>query len=339
MLMVIVDTKKPVITLRQGQARDGNVAVEWDIRDDNLNPDSLRVDYRLVGAPSWDMLPVDRRAFGSHEWRAGNGPYEVRFKVFDLANNFAEQTITVGAGAKPGPGTGTGTGTNTPTPDNAIWVPKRDFLLNYHLEETGPSGVPKIEIWQCSPALDWQKVDTREMEKAKSPLPIKAPNEGRYGFTLIPISGVDLAMPRPVRGDPPQVWVEVDETAPTVRILRVEAGRGADSGDVTIYWDASDNKQLIANPISIYYSDKASGGEWTAIGTQLPNSRSYVWPKDKKKPYQCFIKVEATDMAGNIGRDIAKEAVKVDLTIPRVKIDDVKPAITLTPMAPMGTPP
>ena len=122
-------------------------------------------------------------------------------------------------------------------------------------------------------------MDTRPIEKAKPPLTIKTPGEGRYGFTLIPISGVDLAMPRPVRGDAPQVWVEVDETAPVVRILRVEAGRGADSGDVTIYWDASDNKQLTANPISIYYSDKPSGGEWKPIATQLPNTHSYIWGK------------------------------------------------------------
>ncbi len=345
MIMVVVDTKKPIITLKQAQAREGSVSVEWDIRDENLDANSLRADYRPVGGQNWIPLPVDRRAFGSYEWNAGMGQYEVRFQVSDLAKNAAEQAITLGASVKPGMGTvpstppGMGTSGVAPANDSVRWVRKRDFHLDYTLEE-GPSGVPKIEIWQCSPSLEWQLKTT--VEKAKPPLALKATSEGRFGFTLIPVSGVDLAMPRPVRGDQPQVWIEVDETAPRVRIERIEVGRGADSGDVTISWDATDNRQLSAKPISIFYSDKAEGGEWKPIALGLPNSRSYVWPRTETKPYQFYIKVEATDMAGNPGQDVSRDPVKVDLKIPKISIGEVKavpPAPTVTPKPPSGSPP
>src|SRR5262249_32785238 len=152
---------------------------------------------------------------------------------------------------------------------------------------------------------------------------INAEGEGRYGFTLIPISGVELAPKRPERGDPPQVWVEVDETAPRVRVERVEVGRGADSGNITINWEASDNRKLADKPITISFSDKPNG-TWTAIATQLPNTRSFVWRYDEKTvPHQFFIKVEAADMAGNVGSDVLPNPVKVDLHVPRVNITGV----------------
>ena len=341
MLVLCVHTKKPTIALKQvAPLREGYVAVDWDIRDDYLDPNSLRVEYRAAGGPSWYILPVDRRAAGSYEWNPlTSGPVEVHFKVANLATSTTEQSITLTANGKLAPPTppATSVGMGAPSPDNTIWVNKHDIQLSYHLE-SGPSGVSKIEIWQCSPEREWQKLETREKDKAKSPLLIHVPSEGRYGFTLIPISGVDLAMPRPVAKDQPQRWIEVDTTPPVVRVLRTEVGRGADSGNVTIYWEATDNRELAAKPISIYYKDpvKPATPEWTLIAKDLPNTGSYVWGKDpqKEKPYQCNIKVEARDMAGNVGMEIAKEPVKVDLKIPVLSIEKIEPAQGGTSTAP-----
>jgi hypothetical protein len=332
MLVLQVHTKKPVIALKQiPPLREGYIAVDWDIRDDFLDPNSLRVEYRPVGGPTWYILPVDRRSSGSYEWNPlTGGAVEVHFKVSNLANTVAEESITLNPNGKaaPPPAPAAPVGVGAPSSDSTIWVNKQDIRLSYELQE-GPSGVSKIEIWQCSPTLEWQLLETREKDKAKSPLSIHVPGEGRYGFTLIPISGVDLAMARPMPRDQPQQWIQVDLTPPKVRVQRMEVGRGLDSGNVTIYWDASDDSkgQLAANPISIYYKDpdKPTTPEWTVIAKDLPNSRSYVW-KDKEKPYQCFIKIEARDMAGNVGIDVAKEALKVDLKIPTLKIKGIEAA-------------
>src|SRR5262249_45212907 len=149
--------------------------------------------------------------------------------------------------------------------------------------------------------------------------------EGRYGFTLIPKSGVGLSAPPPARNDPPQLWVEVDVTPPRVLVQKVEVGRGVDSGSVTIFWTADDKQQLADNPISISYA-KEPGGPWTPIATQLPNKGSYVWKMDEKTvPFLFYIKVEATDLANNVGSDVQKEAVKVDLKVPRIDNIIVEP--------------
>jgi hypothetical protein len=323
---VVVDTVAPVVNLKAAHGRPGSVAVEWDIRDDNLDLASLRLDYRVAGGRDWFPLAPERRAFGSLEWNPGTGgEYEVRLVVADLAKNSTEKRATVGAGG------GTVRPPDTPPGDpppvaseKPLWVNKRRFQLNYKLEEVGPSGVPKLEVWRCTPLLDWKRLDTVE---AKPPVIINAEGEGRYGFTLIPISGVELAPKRPERGDPPQVWVEVDETAPRVRVERVEVGRGADSGNVTVHWEASDNRKLADKPITISFSDKATGGTWTAIATQLPNTRSFVWRYDEKAvPHQFYVKVDAVDMAGNVGSDVLPTAVKVDLHVPRVNITGIEVA-------------
>jgi hypothetical protein len=325
---VVVDTVAPVVTLKPAQARQGSVAVEWDIRDDNLDLMSLRLDYRPTGGRDWLPLAPERRAFGSLEWNpGGNGPYEVRLVVADLAKNSTDQRATVGAGGggvRP-PDPGPGHVDQTPVAsEKPLWVNKRRFQLNYKLEDVGPSGVPKMEVWRCTPTLEWKKLDTVD---AKPPVIINAEGEGKYGFTLIPISGVDLAPKRPERGDAPQVWVEVDETPPRVRVERVEVGRGADSGNITIYWEASDNRKLADKPVTISFSDKPKDGTWTVIATQLPNTRSFVWRYDEKTvPHQFYVKVDAVDMAGNVGSDVLPNAVKVDLHIPKVNITGIDAA-------------
>jgi hypothetical protein len=336
-LQVIVDTQKPIVTLKPAAARDGMVAFEWDIRDENLDPLSIRADYRPVGGGTWYPLPVDRKAFGTYEWNpGGNGPFEVRLQVSDLAKNATEQTTTIGGGARPAPGpnsgTGAGIGAAPAVPrSNLIWVNKRKFNLNFKLEEVGQSGVVHIEVYRCSATmLDWQLMGTAPLKpeniNVNQPIELTVDKEGRYGYTLIPRSGVGLSALKPDRGEQPQVWVEVDETPPTVRVEKVEVGRGADQGNITIYWTAQDNRQLIDNPITISYSDKPDGS-WTVIGAaHLPNARSYIWHMDEKVPYQFYIKVEAVDMAGNVGRDIQQQPVKVDLKIPRAVILGIEPS-------------
>src|SRR5262249_55026164 len=87
-LKVTVDTQPPSITLRGLPPRDGLAQIEWDIRDPNLDLNSLEVDYRLQGSNEWLPLRVDPRAAGNHAWRPStNGRMEARLRARDLAHN------------------------------------------------------------------------------------------------------------------------------------------------------------------------------------------------------------------------------------------------------------
>src|SRR5262249_28523186 len=77
-LKVCVDTIPPAVTLRPATPREGTVAVEWDIRDENLDLESLRLEYRLPNR-DWQGLTVQHGAYGQRSFDPGiPGNIEVR---------------------------------------------------------------------------------------------------------------------------------------------------------------------------------------------------------------------------------------------------------------------
>jgi RNA polymerase sigma factor (sigma-70 family) len=90
---VVLDTKPPELAVKAAWVEAGKARVEWEARDDNLNPASLRLEYRPVGEREWITLPVKPVAKGSHDWTPKvDADVEVRIEVRDLADN---QTVRV----------------------------------------------------------------------------------------------------------------------------------------------------------------------------------------------------------------------------------------------------
>src|SRR5262249_5525290 len=52
----------------------------------------------------------------------------------------------------------------------------------------------------------------------------------------------------------------------------------------------------------------------------------YVWHMGEGVPYQFYVRVEAADQAGNVGHDDTRQAVKVDLALPKARVITVEPA-------------
>ena len=137
-LKVCVDTQAPNILLKQGTAnKDGTQSVEWEIRDDNLDLPTLRLEYRPQGARDWVPLPAQQVQAGTHVFNPGiTSPVDVRLTVRDKARNVGEQIVS-GNGRN---GTAGGTG-------QVIMVRSRRFQLNYKIDDVGPSDVAKVEVY------------------------------------------------------------------------------------------------------------------------------------------------------------------------------------------------
>jgi hypothetical protein len=202
-------------------------------------------------------------------------------------------------------------------------VNSKTIRLNYKIEEQGPSGVSSVQLWYTQDGRNWQK--HQEIPEAKSPLVFDVHAEGLYGFTLVVRSGVGLGESPPQVGDPPQVWVEVDLTKPSVQILGVDVGRGPDKGKLTITWRAVD-KNMAAQPITVSYAQQKDG-PWTVIEKNLENTGRHVWQMNPSTvPYKFFVRVEAVDKAGNVGSADTEKHVIVDLAQPKGVILEVEPA-------------
>jgi hypothetical protein len=334
---VCVDTLKPVINLRQVSPREGSVAVEWDVQDANLDVMSLRIEYRPWGSRDvreWLPLAIPAIARGEKSWTPPlNIPLEVYMAARDKAGNTAEQTLQVVPG-RTAPG-----GPAPPTAPPLRHVKTREFQLGCTITNQGESGVQGIDVYVLRDNV-WQKFtpDPKQCKILgdKAICAVKVQSNGRWGFTLIPRSGVGLANPPPRPGDPPQIWIEVDETKPVVSIDNVVVGQGQDLGRLSVYWTASD-VHLGPKPITLYYGS-GKDGPWTPLAKGLENTRVYTVDTrslSPRLPFEFYLKVEAVDEAGNVGSAVTPNTVKIDTKIPTPSgVDVIKPG-----EAPASSPP
>ena len=328
-LRVIVDTQAPVATLRMLPQRQDQVGVEWELRDENLDLASLQIEYRTQGTGNWLSLIVEPQTSGQRYWNPQvRGPYEVRLRVRDRAENQGTAFLFIpiaGVGDSGNRDRGSYDSTYANPPSNktvgrqnspAKIVNSTDIKIDYKLEDVGPSGVSIVELWYTRDGRTWQRYG--EDADKTPPFDAKLPGEGVYGLTLVVKSGVGIGDRPPQTGDQPQMWIEVDLTKPIVQIQSVEAGRGHDSGTLTVTWKA-DDKNIAPQPISIYFSEQADG-PWTPMAGGLENTGRYIWRIPPNTPFRFFVRVEALDKGGNIGRADTKQPVIVDLSTPRGRL-------------------
>lgn len=208
-------------------------------------------------------------------------------------------------------------------------VNTRKIRLNYSVSDVGPSGVAAVELWATRDGRTWQRYSNEP--PPAGPLVVHVAEEGRYGFSIVVKSGVGLKSTAPETGDAPQLWVEVDETKPTVYVKDVRFGKGGDQGTLHIQYAAND-VNICDRPVTISMSTHRDG-PWTPIASGLENTGNYVWTMPKDVPYQFYVKVEACDRAGNTGGCCYHDPVKVDLTRPKgtiLGVDGDKKPVTKT---------
>lgn len=335
-LKVIVDTIPPVVQLQALQPRNGEVGVAWLIRDDNLDtalPDAVQLQYRLAGGVTWipvHIVPGSQQ----HYWNPQtNATVEVRVLARDRAGNVGENKTSVslgGAGANQGLQNPLGGERpiepfNAPKDAERKFVNSRQVTLGYDLRDVGPSGVSSLELWSMYyGGKSWNKLaEYRDLEQGKK-LSFELPDEGVYGITLVAKSGVGLGERPPQAGDRPQFWIEVDLTKPIVQIQSIQVGTGVDKGKLTVNWSARD-RNLGAKPIRLTYAEQREGPWTPCLAEKLPNLGRYVWSMPEALPYQFYLRIEAIDLAGNIGEAVTQDKVKVDLSLPKAKIIDIEP--------------
>jgi hypothetical protein len=163
---------------------------------------------------------------------------------------------------------------------------------------------------------------------------IKAPSisklKGRgYGFGIVVVGGNGLTSPVPQPGETPDIWVRVDTDAPLVRLNSARYGEGDETGALVIEYTCSDDN-LIPRPVSLSFSANPNG-PWTTIATGLENTGRYVWPADPRLPRQIYLRIEAQDLAGNVGVEARDTPIAVQGLAPRARIkglEDIPEAAT-----------
>jgi hypothetical protein len=340
-LKVIVHTVLPSVQVQPQPPRPGEVGVSWKITGELFEPfmpGAVLLEYRLAGAMTWQPVPVPAGATQAYWNPKANALVEVRLRARDRAGNIGEGTATVSLAGAGGVNPG-GEGNAPPPPfdgdlvklgaGDRKFVNSKRVAMSCELKDFGPSGVSLLELWYTHDARSWNKGPEFRLspgdEQARQSITFDVVSEGVYGITLLARSGVGLGEKPPQVGDRPHLWIEVDTTKPVVKNQGVFVGTGPDKGKLTINWSAQD-KNMARNPITLSYAEKADG-PWKAFAENLPNNGRHVWNMPPEGvPYQFHVKVEAIDLAGNVGEAITPELIKVDLSTPKVRILNVEPS-------------
>ena len=201
-------------------------------------------------------------------------------------------------------------------------VNSKRVSLNYEIKDVGPSGVSMVELWYTQDGRKWERYDTAS--QPRPPFVVELKDEGLYGFTLVARNGVGLGRRPPRTGDQPQVWVEVDTTKPVVKLLDVQVGASGEGQSLGIRWKATDTN-LGQRPITLSYAEQATG-PWTVIAANVENSGAFGWQLPTGVPPHLMVRVEATDLVGNVGVAQMPEPIVLDLSQPVVSIVAVEPA-------------
>jgi len=216
------------------------------------------------------------------------------------------------------------------------------FDLAYEVEQKGPSGISKAEVWITrDDGKTWQKWS--ETEKVESPVTVDLATrnnpqvEGVYGLKIVLLSGAGLSKGPPISGDVPDMRFDVDLTPPVVKIY--EPIPDPNQKDTLILrWQAVD-RNLASDPITLEWAEQQDGpwnpivGEESgaplsasapAAAKRLPNSGQYSWRLPANFPtHRVYLRVTAKDVAGNIGEVRSPHPILVDMNKPVAHIHGI----------------
>ncbi len=201
-------------------------------------------------------------------------------------------------------------------------INKKRFELVYEIDSLGTAGIAEVELW-CTRDRGHTWSSFGADDDCRSPMLVDVDGEGLYGFRVVAATTSGLRSHEPTDGEPPDVWVEVDLTAPQAALVSAEQGAGDDADKLVIVWEANDER-LAARPIALRYRESLQAA-WTTIASGLENTGRYAWRLDQRLPERVYLQLEVRDEAGNVGAAELPEAVSLRQVRPQSRIREVHP--------------
>jgi hypothetical protein len=188
-------------------------------------------------------------------------------------------------------------------------VNMRRFAWDYEIPEVRRTAGPlRAELWTTiDGGITWQRA---AIDKAcQSPIAVELPETGFYGVRLELVADVPDAEGGPRSGSEPDAWVGVDDEPPQVELMGVDRDESGSNHALVIRYVARD-PLLTANSVRLLYSPNESG-PWATIATAVANDGNHRWEPGRSVPARAFLRIEATDAAGNMGSTVSTEAVSI----------------------------
>ena len=185
----------------------------------------------------------------------------------------------------------------------------RRFAWDYEIPAVRRAAGPlRAELWTTRDGgLTWQK--TAVDADGRSPIDVELAEPGFYGVRLELVAKVPDADGGPRSGAEPDAWVGVDDQPPEVRLVAVDRDESGPADALIIRYAAND-PLLPDNSVRLLYSPNAEG-PWATIVAGATNAGEHRWEPARSVPARVYIRIEATDAAGNKSFAVGDEAVSV----------------------------
>jgi hypothetical protein len=191
----------------------------------------------------------------------------------------------------------------------------RTCTVNYQVD--GPARLStRIDFWATQDGgKTW--VPVKDSSGGGPPAKLILPGDGIWGIRIRPGGG--LRPPEPL--EEPDCLVEIDTVKPAVTLAPPTVA--IEEGTMVIGWTASD-KNLMGNSINLYYTTKPEG-PWEVIVSGYKNEGAYRWSLPTTLTGPVYLRVEASDRAGNTGRYDLPTPVALESGKQRVKVIGIGP--------------
>lgn len=210
---------------------------------------------------------------------------------------------------------------SSPYPVGAKLVKSNSFNIGYSLDQVGPSGVGAVDLYITEDdGRNWFHYGSDP--DRKSPFSVRVERSGQFGFAIRARSGIGLSDDPPQPGNRPEIVVIVDQIAPRPKLGSLNQGQGVTHNQVMLSWVLLDGdlpEQSVM--LSRAYSPT---GPWEPISGWIENTGRYLWTVDQTIERPIYIRIEARDLAGNIGKADSDQPLHIDLTRPTARILDVE---------------
>jgi len=183
------------------------------------------------------------------------------------------------------------------------------FAWEYEIPAVRRTAGPlRAELWTTRDGgVTWQRAAVDK--NCRSPIAVELPQSGFYGVRLEVVADVPDADSGPRSGSEPDAWVGLDDEPPQVELAAIDRDETSPEDVLMIRYAARD-PLLESQPVRLLYSPTADG-PWATIAAGLPAEGSHRWEPGRSVPARVFIRIEATDAAGNRGSAVSDEAVSV----------------------------
>lgn len=185
----------------------------------------------------------------------------------------------------------------------------RRFAWDYEIpagrSATGPL---RAELWTTQDGgVTWQR--TAVDNDGGSPIDVTLPAAGLYGVRLELVAESADEPGGPRSGTVPDAWVGVDEEPPHAELVAITRDEAESSPALVIRYVVRD--PLIApGTVRLLYSPNADG-PWATIADGIENQGEHRWAPERSVPAKVHVRVEAVDVAGNVGSATSPEPISI----------------------------